>query len=146
MSLLKGLNVTQIALVVDDVDKYLAAYAKVFGIEPPPHIVTDGQDKTGASYRGNKTEARAKLGFIHLPNITIELIEPIGEPSVWKDHLDRHGPSVHHIAFDVADKTAVTDDLGMDLVQQGDFTGGSYAYLDAFSKIGVDIELLQMDS
>jgi len=146
MALLKGLKVTQIALVVDDIDTYLAAYARVFGIETPSHIVTDGQDKTGASYRGNMTEARAKLGFIHLPNITIELIEPIGEPSVWKDHLDQHGPSVHHIAFGVADKAAVAEDLGMDVVQHGAFTGGSYAYLDAFGTMGVDIELLQMDS
>ncbi len=36
-----------------------------------------------------------------LGQVTVELIEPLGGPSTWQEHLDAHGASVHHIAFEV---------------------------------------------
>ena len=105
--------------------------------------MTDTKDVTHARYLGRETEARAKLAFIKAGNLSIELIEPVGEPSVWATALKQNGPGVHHIAFRYKDKKPVLDALGLPITQTGDFKGGNYTYLDARGKLGVDIEILE---
>ena len=137
--------VTQIGLVVEDIEETSEAYAELFGIEAPQISETDGYSKTNAHYKGEPTKARAKLAFIRLENITIEIIEPIGSPSTWQEFLDEHGEGVHHIAFRVEDmnKTiAMLETKGGKLVQRGDFTGGSYSYVESQDKLKTIIELL----
>jgi methylmalonyl-CoA/ethylmalonyl-CoA epimerase len=136
-------KVAQIAVVVDDIEKYIAAYAKVFGVEPPAWRLTDTKDISHIKYKGKDTDARAKLAFFTFANLSIELIEPVGEPSVWKDHLKKHGPSVHHIAFRYKNKAPVLAALNLETVQSGDFKGGNYTYLNADAKLGMDIEILE---
>jgi len=136
-------TMAQVALVVDDIEKYIAAYAKVFGVEPPTWRLTDAKDMTHIKYKGKDTDARAKLAFFRFANISIELIEPVGEPSVWNDHLQKHGPSVHHIAFRYKDKAPVLAALGLPTIQTGDFKGGNYTYLKGDDKLAVDIEILE---
>jgi catechol 2,3-dioxygenase-like lactoylglutathione lyase family enzyme len=137
--------VTQIGIVVEDIEETRQAYADLFGMETPKIIETDGYSKTNAHYRGEPTQGRAKLAFIRLENITIEIIEPIGGPSTWREFLDEHGEGIHHIAFRVEDmdKTiAMLETKGGELVQRGDFTGGSYSYVESHDKLKTIIELL----
>ena len=142
---LENESVVQVCIIVDDIEKYTAAYAEVFGIEKPSWRLTDGKDVSHIKYKGNDTEARAKLAFVKFANLSLEIIEPVGEPSVWMDHLKKHGPSVHHIAFRYKDKTPMVDLLSktLQIVQTGDFTGGNYTYIKGDDKIGMDIEILE---
>jgi catechol 2,3-dioxygenase-like lactoylglutathione lyase family enzyme len=137
----------QVALVVHDIEHARQTYAKVLACEPPPVIITDPAEKSHIQYRGATTPARAKLAFFSLGNVQLELIEPIDGPSIWREHLDRHGAGIHHIAFRVADMQQTTDALaerGCPTVQTGDFTGGCYAYVDSAPQLGVMLELLQV--
>jgi len=139
--------VTQVGLVVKDIDKTLAEYVDVFGLEKCPAVIlTDGPEKSHTKYRGKPSDAVAKLAFIHLGQVDIELIEPVGGPSTWKEFLDTHGEGVHHIAFIIkgTDKVvAYLEGKGIPLVQQGDYTGGMYSYMDSAPKLGVMLELLE---
>jgi predicted enzyme related to lactoylglutathione lyase len=140
--------VTQIGIVVKDIDKAGKAYADLFGMEKPEPIITDKYEKTNAHYRGEPMKARAKLAFIRLENITIELIEPVGGPSTWQEFLKENGEGVHHIAFDVKgmDKTiGMLEKKGGNLVQRGNFTGGSYSYVEMEEELKVILELLTSD-
>ena len=143
---MKDTAITQIALIVDDIEKYAAAWAKVFGVEKPKWFLTDGKDKAHTKYEGKDSDSRAKLAFLHAKNITIELIEPVGQDSVWMEHLKKHGPSVHHIALDAPDMQQTISKLGLSVSQTGDYTGGCYAYLRGEKLLGVDIELLHNDA
>ena len=99
-------------------------------------------------YRGATTPARAKLAFLRFRNITLELIEPIGRPSIWGDVLDDKGTVGHHIAFGVTgmrQAVATLGERGAPMVQKGEYTGGRYAYLDTRAQLGLDIELLEND-
>jgi catechol 2,3-dioxygenase-like lactoylglutathione lyase family enzyme len=138
-------TIVHIAIVVDDIEKYLDSYAQVFGIERPTWRMTDTKDVTHAKYKGKDTDARAKLAFIRFANLSIEITEPVGEPSTWADYLKEHGPSVHHIAFRYKDKKPMLDKLTktLKIVHAGEFKGGNYTYLDAFDKLGMDIEILE---
>jgi catechol 2,3-dioxygenase-like lactoylglutathione lyase family enzyme len=139
-------KVVHVGLIVGDIEKTAQAYSRIFGVEMPQIMVTDGYEISHAVYRGQPTPARAKLAFFNMGQLSIELIEPIGEPSTWKEHLDAQGESVHHIAFQIQDTPAVVERLageGIQVIQQGDYTGGRYTYLDSTEKLGVALELLE---
>lgn len=60
--------------------------------------------------------------------------------------LDTHGESVHHIAFQIKGTDHVVGYLngqGIATVQQGQYTGGMYSYMDSMPKLGVMLELLE---
>ncbi len=143
-----GTNVvTQVGIIVKDIEKSLDRYVQVFGLaERPKVIITDPVDQAHTRLRGEPTPARAKLAFIPMGQVTLELIEPDGQPSVWQEHLDRYGESVHHIAFQVKGTDQVVQFLqgqGISVDQQGDYTGGRYTYVNSMPVLGVTLELLE---
>jgi methylmalonyl-CoA epimerase len=141
-----GGRVTQIGVVVRDIEKASQAYAEFLGMDKPQWFLTDIVDKAHTVFKGNSTEARAKLAFFELENITIELIEPVGGPSTWQEFLENNGEGIHHIAFEIKDmdkKIEILNAGGLSLLQKGDYEGGRYCYMDAVSKLGLIIELLE---
>ncbi|HME53795.1 MAG TPA: VOC family protein [Candidatus Lokiarchaeia archaeon] len=144
-----GSNViTQIGIVVRDIDKSAAEYADFFGVKKPGISITGPVEETHGEYNGKPLEGKAKLAFFRFKNITIELIEPVDGPSTWQEYLNAHGEGVHHIALNVRDskgKVEALDKKGIPLIQRGDFKGGDYSYLDASGPLKVIIELLGHD-
>ena len=142
-----GTNVIcQVALVVRDIERTSKAWADVLGVAAPPIRVTAPPAESGARYKGKPTGARAKLAFFDCGGVRLELIEPIGEPSTWKDSLDARGDGMHHVAFQVKGTDAVVRRLaerGMNAVQQGKYAGGQYTYVDAEDTLGAVVELLE---
>src|SRR5437867_1221454 len=141
-------TITQVGIIVNDIEARARAWADIFGLPMPEIRVTDTADIAQTEYAGQPSTAQAKLAFFHLGQVDLELIEPIGEPSTWKDHLDAHGDSVHHIAFQIKgmqDKLAYLDAQGVSLIQRGEYRGGRYAYVDASAQMGTIIELLEND-
>jgi len=142
-----GTNVIcQIALVVRDIERMAKTYADVFGMDVPSVRITDTADISHIKYRDAPTQARAKLAFFDMGGLSLELIEPVGGPSTWKEFLDEHGEGVHHIAFRIQGMDSVLaylDGKGIPTVQRGDYTGGRYAYVDSAPSLGVVLELLE---
>ena len=164
--------VTQVAIVTSDIEAKARAWAELLGVPAPEIRETASAAETQIRYRGQPTPARAKLAFFRLGQVSLELIEPIDRPSNWGDQLDQHGDSLHqliepidrpstwgdqldqhcdslhHIAFRIkgmAEKLALLDDLGIPLVQKGEYKGGRYAYVDGIEKLGATLELLEND-
>lgn len=142
-----GTNVIcQIGLIVRDVEKVSKAYAEVFKLPVPGIITTDPVEKAHTKYRGQPSDARAKLAFFNFGSLSIELIQPLGGKSTWQEFLDAHGEGVHHIAFNVKGTDQVVACLegqGMKMVQRGDYTGGCYTYIESQDKLKVILELLE---
>lgn len=139
-------TVAQIAIVVRDIEGASKRWAEILGMPIPNIIITQPGNEVNMTYRGQPSNAQAKLAFFNLGQVQLELIEPIGEPSTWKEALDQNGESVHHIAFWVEDMQASVDFLkqhGIPMIQRGDMGEGQYAYFDAQDKLGVQIELLE---
>jgi methylmalonyl-CoA/ethylmalonyl-CoA epimerase len=139
-------TVVQVAVVVQDIEKAAAAYADFLGTAVPKWSWTDTQDVAHTQFKGKPSPARAKLAFIGLKNITIELIEPDQNPSTWREFLDTRGEGVHHIAFEIKgmdENVALLGKKGMPLLQKGDYQGGRYAYIDGTAKLGLILELLE---
>jgi len=139
-------RIVQVGVVVKDIEKASAAYAALLGVAAPEWSWTDTEDKAHTQFRGKPSPARAKLAFIELKNITLELIEPDSNPSTWREFLDAKGEGVHHIAFEIKgmdEKIALLGKNGLPLIQKGDYEGGRYAYIDGTARLGLILELLE---
>ena len=147
-TLLGSTTITQIGLVVPNLEEAVEAWSRLLGVAPSRVVTTDSIEQAHTEYHQQPTPARAKLAFFPLGQVTLELIEPLGEPSTWQDQLTAAGPSLHHIAFQIkgmAEKLPVLAEQGLPLVQRGDYKGGRYAYLDGQKKFGAVVELLEND-
>jgi len=144
-----GTKIVQIGIVVHDVEKYAKSYAAFFGVEVPKVIISETEDKAKTRYHGRPTKARVKQAFFHFDNISLELLEPLGGPSTWKEFLDSNGEGFHHIAFEIKGmdgRIAEMQGRGATLIQQGrwtDYSGGRYAYFDSNDQLAVILELLE---
>ena len=141
-------RLVQVGVVVADVEATARAWSQIFGLPMPEIRITDEFDFARTEYEGKPTLARAKMAFLNVGQVDIELLEPIGEPSTWKDQLQRHGSSLHHLAVEIdgmSEKRAYLDSQGLPLVQRGEFVGGRYAYFDGQARLGAILELLERD-
>lgn len=141
-------KITQVGIIVQDIEARARAWAEILGLPVPKIIITDTYERAQTEYNGQPTEARARLAFFHLGQVDLELIEPVGKPSTWQDHLDEHGNSLHHIAFEIKGmpaRVAYLDAQGLPLVQRGEYTGGRYAYFNGKAQLGAILELLEND-
>ncbi|MEK5059354.1 lactoylglutathione lyase [Paenibacillus sp. FSL H7-0326] len=147
-SMLGTTAVAQIALLVNDIESASQAYADFFGIDNRGWFWSDEFGITLTEFRGKPTEGRAKLAFLDMGSIQLELIEPDDHPSTWRESLDRHGEGFHHIAFFVEgmqEKILLMEREHMPVLQKGEDAAGQYiyAYMDTFSKLKLLIELLE---
>lgn len=143
---LQNTTLAQVAIVVKDIEEACRRWSKILGQPEPNIIITQPGNEVHMTYRGQPSNAQAKLAFFQLGPVQLELIEPIGEPSTWKDALDEGGEAVHHIAFwteDMGASAQFLQEQGIPLIQRGDMGEGQYAYFDAREQLGVQIELLE---
>jgi methylmalonyl-CoA/ethylmalonyl-CoA epimerase len=142
-------KITHIGIVVKDIDKALDHWVTLLGYEKKPTIlIAEGHHLNPTMYRGKPSNAKAKLAFLVLQNLQIELIEPIGsEKSHWREFLDLKGNGVHHVAFDVQymeeNYVSTFKENGYVMAQHGGWDGGEYGYMDGLDSLGVMIELIE---
>ncbi|UCE13390.1 MAG: VOC family protein [Candidatus Heimdallarchaeota archaeon] len=147
--LLENQVIIQIGLVVENIERTADFYSKIFGIEKPDWFWTESYESAKTMYKDKPTQAIAKLMFFKFGQVELELIEPDEKPSTWREHLDKYGEGVHHIAFvvdNIEQKVKKLRDLGIPLSQKGEFEGGRYAYIDTFKELKVLLELLELES
>ncbi|MFX0016163.1 MAG: VOC family protein [Promethearchaeota archaeon] len=145
-SILENQIIVQIGIIVKDIEKTSLMYSKLLGAKKPQWFWTEPFNKAKTEYKGNPTQARAKLAFIKLENIEIELIEPDENPSTWREYLVTRGEGIHHIAFIIngmKHKISNLTEIGIPLIQKGEYSGGRYAYFDSLKDLKVIIELLE---
>jgi len=138
--------ITQVAIVVKDIDKARNAWAQLLGVKAPAVSVAEGHSSRPTLYKGSPSDAKAKLAFFSMDNLQIELIQPLGGKSTWQDYLDNYGEGIHHIAFAVKDIDGVEKRFelqGCPTVQRGGWDGGAYSYIDASKDLGCMLELLE---
>jgi methylmalonyl-CoA/ethylmalonyl-CoA epimerase len=144
-------DVIQVAIVTKDIAATAKRWAAVLG-QPVPEIrTTRPGHEVKMVYKGQPSDAQVKLAFLKSGPLTIELLEPVGGPSSWKDGLDAHGESVHHLGFAVKDldgSVAGLEKMGYPVLHRGryDSDDGTYVYMGTEGSLGVTIELLHSDS
>jgi methylmalonyl-CoA/ethylmalonyl-CoA epimerase len=141
-------GISQIALVVEDLDRAVERYGKVFGVGPWYFYSYGKPLVKRMSYKGKPADYSMRIAMAQLGSLNIELIEMGEGPTVYADFVTKHGFGVHHIGVQVDDADAaiaLAKDAGIEMLQDGSGFGwegdGHFAYLDTEASIGVMIEL-----
>lgn len=94
-------------------------------------------------------ERGVKVAFLETGNTKVELLEGMGEESPVSKFIERHGPGVHHLCFEVGDIERVLSELsksGLRLIDEKPRPGAEgklVAFLHPKSTSGVLIELTE---
>ena len=92
----------QICVIVDDLERYAENYRTILGFDVPHDVqITELYDHTQGTYYGKPLNARAKIVSWMMGKVAFEILQPLDEPSEWMDYLKKHGPGIHHVAFNV---------------------------------------------
>ena len=146
-ALISDKEMMQVGIIVKDVEKSARHWAAFLGNEEIPEIiVATGSELNPTEFEGRPTDATARLAFFQLDNITIELIEPVGGPSTWREFLDTRGEGIHHIAFNIKGMRGYIEnfeDHGIPMIQHGGWDTGEYSYMDGTNSLSLIIELLE---
>ena len=106
------MTITQIAVVVADMESALRSYTENLGWGPwsvfdyKPPLLHD------TVVRGEKVEYRMIGAETSVDGLGFELIQPVSGPSIYQEFLDAHGEGVQHIAcmkHSAADSEAIKD-------------------------------------
>ena len=144
--IIQSKKVTQVAIIVKDIEKASTAWAQLLGVEVPVSSIAEGHSSRPTLYNGSPSDAKAKLAFFVMDNLQIELIQPLGGKSTWQDYMDQYGEGIHHIAFAVKDIDGMEKKFmmqGHPTVMRGGWDGGAYSYIDASKDLGCILELLE---
>lgn len=94
----RPLAISQIAIVVNDLDATMARYTELLGWGPwnvyrhePPRL-------HDTVVRGQSTAYTMLGAETHVGPIGFELLQPLEGPSIYREWLDEHGEGLHHVA------------------------------------------------
>jgi len=143
-------GIGQIALIVEDLDKTVETYWKLFGIGPW-HFYTYGKPLVKRmTYRGQPGHYKMRIALSWIGSLRIELIEMLEGETIYAEFVEEHGYGLHHLGVLVEDMEAAiaqAEAAGLTVTQDGAGFGldgdGHYAYLDTEDKIGITLELIQ---
>lgn len=144
-------QIVQIGAVVRDLDKSIEILSEVFGIGPfsriddwPPPERPD----YALYYYGEPAEFTARMAFVDLGPVELELIQPLEGKSIWSDYLEKHGAGIHHIRFNTSDHQAVIEylaqhNIGVSQMGSGLRPGTFWVNFDTAESVGFTIEIMK---
>ncbi len=139
--------VGQVALVVRDLERAAAAWSPIVRGAGWRVWTYGSQTLRSLTYRGAPGTFRMRIALAG-SDPQIELIEPLDGPSVFHEHLERHGEGLHHVGIYVPDAAAAAAASGFAILQDGHGFGadgsGAFVYLDTVAAHGTIVELIEV--
>jgi len=143
-------GVSQIALVVPDLEAAVRSFWSLLGIGPWHFYTYDKGLLRSMSYRGRPADYSMRLALAWAGPLRIELIQMLEGETVYADFVHNHGYGLHHLGVLVEDMEAAlrqAEAAGLRVAMDGAGFGldgdGHYAYLDTEERLGTTIELIQ---
>lgn len=140
-------NVVHVGMIVPNVDQASRDFADIFGLEPKAPVPFTGIVYP-AGYAGDPKAHPKTVTYRVTDTLSVELIEPMGGKSPWRDFLDSTGGvgGLHHIDFATKGIDAYMALLRRKggTIEFGGSAGAtpvSYAYVNMRPKLGFTIEL-----
>lgn len=128
-------KVDHIAIVVSNIEEAAKLYTEALGV--------------GLTHIQDQPEDKVRVGFLPIGDCEIELVEPTAPDTGVARFLERRGPSLHHVCFEVDDLAATLRSLesqGVELIDKKPRHGavGMVAFLHPRAANGVLLELNQI--
>jgi methylmalonyl-CoA/ethylmalonyl-CoA epimerase len=129
-------RIDPIAIVVDDIEAALAFWRDALGLE--------------LDHVEEVAEQKSVVAFLPAGESEVELVKPTTADSGVARYLQKRGPGMHHICFEVDDieaSLAALKDKGVRLINETPVTGSGgrqIAFIHPESTNGVLVELYQL--
>ena len=136
----------QICIVVRDIALAAEKWAQVLGVEKPEISTTRLEGGENYTYRGKPVSCELLVAIIPMNGFVLELHQPVGGDSTFREYLEKHGNGVHHIGFETGtDRDAVIDylgEIGFDTNRTlGIYPGSSWTIVDTEDALGVNLNI-----
>jgi methylmalonyl-CoA epimerase len=82
-------KLSHVSIAVENVDEAVKFYRDVLGLDVSRTVTLD--------------DRQLKIAFIKIGDTEIELLEPLNQDNTVRRYLDRWGPGLHHLCFEVDD-------------------------------------------
>ena len=142
-------GITQVALVVKDLDRTVENYWKFFGIGPWHFYTYCRPLVKEMSYYGKPADYKMRIALSYFGPTRIELIKVMEGDTLHKDFIEHHGYGVQHFGLlveDMDEAIVQANAAGFRVIMDGSGFGpdgdGHYAYLDTEELLGVALELI----
>ena len=150
MSETKVNGVVQIGILVRNADEAVRQYSKLLGINDWNINFVDTDRGKGRNFRTGEDDVavKAKIAWTTIGGIELELIEPQDTTSLYAQHLESHGPGVHHLMFSTDDYDRTVKSLsghGIDKIQSGELQATRFQLFDTRNTLGFISELAEGD-
>lgn len=141
--------ITQVSLVVDDIDELLKRYHMTFGWAPWQDFDHVPPVHHNQMYRGREVDYSLRGAEVYVGSLNFELLNPLpGGESLFHDHLANRGEGIasiasmfHERADGDAVKVAFKDTFGLDVINKADIGDHiEYYYVDTQEAFGCPIE------
>jgi methylmalonyl-CoA/ethylmalonyl-CoA epimerase len=142
-------RIHQIALVVENLEASVRAYTDQLGVGPWSAWELGPANLTNMTYDGEPVEFSFRHALAWSGETQLELVQPLWGPSVFAEHLERHGPGLHHIgvvaqdfeaavrAFEASGHRSLQSARGFGA--EGD---GAFSYFELHDPVDTVVELI----
>jgi len=130
---IKVKDITQVDLVVKDVQKTAENYWNILGIGPWDIYALHTPMLSEVTYHGKPTQFSMKLGVATVGTVQLELIEPLSGDSLYSDFLAEYGEGPHHLQFTTDNIDEITQIMAKDgfpPLMSGRIGDGAFAFYD----------------
>ena len=141
--------VTQIAWVTDDIEATEKFLSVGFGAGHWTRMNDIHFAPEDCTLRGEPADFTIHVSIVYVGDLQLEVIQPVSGDSIYAEFLERNGPGLHHVCFDVEDMDealAGVAELGLTVHQAGSMMGGAmdFAYVDGSAAGAPYIELARI--
>lgn len=141
--------VTQIAWVTADIDATEKFLSTGFGAGNWTRMNDIHFAPDSCTLRGEPADFTIHVSITYVGDLQLEVIQPVTGTSIYSEFLERNGPGLHHVCFDVEDMDealAGVAELGLSVHQAGSMMGGAmdFAYVDGTSAGAPYVELARI--
>jgi methylmalonyl-CoA/ethylmalonyl-CoA epimerase len=141
-------NADQVGVIVSDLDAFLTVMKDLLGLDgfevieyPPPDLEPE------TTYLGEPSRFTARIAFRDFGRFQLEVVQPLEGRSIFRDHLEKNGPGLHHIRFTEERFDEICEQMsrrGIQEIASGKGAHGSskWAYFDTAEVLqGLIVEL-----
>lgn len=122
-------NLSHIGIAVKDAERTARFFSSIWNIGDPE--VFDYEPKPEEMQAGEPFKVR--LVFIKFGPVTVELLQPLDDRSIWSAFIEEKGEGIHHFALGVSnydEMMRVTQEKGHPLLVAATFEGCRWCYFD----------------
>jgi hypothetical protein len=138
-------EISQIGIIVRDLQQATDNYWSTLGIGPWMTMKLEPPLLADVILRGKPVEASMVAAIAQSGSVELELIQPLGGPSLWKEFLEQRGEGIHHVQSPVQypDTTlAAYKEMGVDVLMSGRIGDNLFYYMDTEPLLGTVYEFV----